>query len=137
MKQVAYNEANGITPRSITKSRDEILASTFAADRARDPDAPGGRRGSGPRAQDIDVSRVFLADLDRLTPAEVVERLREEMYRAAKELDFETAASLRDRIDELVLDGELAGPPSIAEERGRASNRHPRARYPKPKGKRR
>jgi excinuclease UvrABC helicase subunit UvrB len=32
------------------------------------------------------------------------------MYRAAKDLDFETAASLRDRIDELRLEHELDGP---------------------------
>ena len=71
---------------------------------------------------------VTLADLDRLGPVELVERLTEEMYRAAKNLDFETAASLRDRIEELELENELRGPDSVNRERQRNARRKGRGR---------
>ena len=134
-KQLAYNEEHGITPRSIVKSRDEIMASTLAADgvgeagEGRYADA-GGKGKAAP-----DPALAVLEGLDRMSPVEVVERLREEMYRAAKNLDFETAASLRDRIEEMTLEHDLSGPAGVEKERGRASNRSPKAR--RPRGKRR
>ena len=57
-----------------------------------------------------------------------MERLTEEMYRAAKNLDFETAASLRDRIEELELENELRGPDSVNRERQRNARRKGRGR---------
>ena len=53
-------------------------------------------------------------------------RLTEEMYRAAKNLDFETAASMRDRIEEMQLEHELRGPESVNRERQRAARRRGR-----------
>jgi excinuclease ABC subunit B len=126
-KQQAYNQEHGIEPRSIVKSRDDILSQTFAAEGAGDS-APASRR-QGARAGasgDVDPVAALLTDLDRLGPVELVERLTEEMYRAAKDLDFETAASLRDRIEELQLEHELRGPGSVDRERQRAARRRGR-----------
>jgi len=90
-RQLAYNEAHDITPRSIRKSREEILQATMAAG-----EGAGGPGGPGPD------KRPWEAILDRdLPPREIVRLLHGEMVAAAEALDFEKAASLRDRIDDL------------------------------------
>ncbi len=80
--QLAYNEKHGITPRGIIKTLEEVRLSTSVAD-AREPDG-----------SDI----IFEKD----TPTEELARqLEEEMLKEAKNLNFEKAASLRDRLDEV------------------------------------
>ena len=81
-KQVAYNEANGITPMSITKSVDMKLAAIVEADYVTVP------------AEDF-------ADADITSEAklgEVLAQLEVQMREAAKKFEFERAAALRDRI---------------------------------------
>ena len=111
-KQQAYNREHGIVPRSITKSREEILSSTLVAEGS-------GRyseeaKAAAPASGASDPVIQALRGLDSLSPVEMIARLEEEMYRAAKELDFETAASLRDRVEELTLEHELRGPAGTA-----------------------
>ena len=131
-KQMAYNTEHGIEPRGIVKSRDEILASTFAADRAASNTPAAQRRGvaGGEPPGTVDPVLALLTGLDTMSPADLVERLNEEMYRAARELDFETAASLRDRIEELQLEHELRGPDGIHRERQRGATRRGRGGNP-------
>ena len=81
-KQVAYNEANGITPTSITKSVDMKLAAIVEADYVTVP------------AEDF-------ADADITSETklgEVLAQLEVQMREAAKKFEFERAAALRDRI---------------------------------------
>jgi excinuclease ABC subunit B len=85
-KQLAWNEANGITPRTILKSRDEILRSTSVADAI----------GRGDRRREETVAAALSEG-----PELLLGRLEAEMLEAAKALEFETAASIRDRIDEV------------------------------------
>jgi excinuclease ABC subunit B len=90
--QAAYNAEHGITPRSIVKSVQDIMAQTSAADARGAADA-------GEIAEADDV----LADLrlaDR-SPEEIIAHLEERMRREARALRFENAASLRDRIRDL------------------------------------
>ena len=80
--QTSYNEAHGITPASIVKQIDEVLSSVYAGDYLQVPMA---REGPGEfRTQ---------AELDAGVTA-----LAAQMRAAAENLDFERAASLRDRI---------------------------------------
>ncbi len=86
-KQVAYNEANGITPMSIIRSVDMKLAAIVEADYVTVP------------AEDFD-------DKDITSEAklgEVLAQLEVQMREAAKKFEFERAAALRDRIRTLKL----------------------------------
>ena len=86
-KQLAYNEEHGITPRTILKSVEEILQSTSVADAI----------GTTQR----DELRELLTAAEREDPRDMIARLEGEMLEAARDLDFERAASLRDRVDDL------------------------------------
>ena len=83
-KQLVYNAERGITPETIVKSIDQVLGSVWEADYARVPGAAAER-----------------PDEEWLSPEEIekqIGRLDKEMKKAARELDFESAAELRDRI---------------------------------------
>ena len=83
-KQIQYNEANHITPQSIIKPIDMVLVGIGEGDYA-----------TVPLASEIDGIK-SVDELRRL-----IEELEEQMYSAAKELEFERAAQLRDRIKRL------------------------------------
>ena len=86
-KQVAYNEANGITPTSISKSVDMKLAAIVEADYVTVP------------ADDFDDADIT----SEQKLGEVLAQLEIQMREAAKKFEFERAASLRDRIRTLKL----------------------------------
>ena len=82
--QLAYNQEHGITPRGIVKSLDEVALSTAIAD---------ARKRTG---ADIIV--------EAGAPSEAMAAAIEaEMLREARDLNYEKAASLRDRLDEIRL----------------------------------
>jgi excinuclease ABC subunit B len=95
-KQIAYNREHGITPRSIVKTADEILGTTVVADAEEEPEAP---EPAGATAEEI-AELVAPAAGD---PRAMITALRREMKQAAARLEFERAASLRDRVFELHL----------------------------------
>ena len=80
-KQLAYNHAHGITPRSVKRS---AQASLHAYD--------GTGRGEEPLA---------VAEGDAADVAAVIAELEEEMQEAATKLEFERAALIRDQINAL------------------------------------
>jgi excinuclease ABC subunit B len=89
-KQVAYNEAHGITPKTIIKAIDASLVEMYSPEWAVVPeiDAPSKAKGED----------------DAVPPLELPDRisaLRREMIEAADKLDYEHAAELRDRIKRL------------------------------------
>jgi len=83
--QRRYNEDYNITPESIKKSIHDILASIYEADYMTVPVISEDRK--------IYYTEEELPDM--------IKRLKEEMKEAAKNLEFEKAAELRDRIKEL------------------------------------
>ena len=92
--QLRYNEENGITPRTIVKSVEEVLRATSVAD-ASAPEEP----------EDLLPSAALAMDREGL-----MELLEREMLAAAAREDFETAVVLRDRLDELRLETGKEGP---------------------------
>jgi excinuclease ABC subunit B len=87
-KQLTYNENNNIVPQSIKKSIDEIMNSTSVA--------------AGYQEKVAGKEKIEFKDyLDLDSKEKIVNLLRKEMQHAARDLDFEKAADLRDRIYEL------------------------------------
>jgi excinuclease ABC subunit B len=98
-KQLEHNKKHGITPVTIYKSIEEVLASTAIADVA-------SQRAS--RKEGARPTTVSDAVVKYLTPEQrrdLLSELKEEMRRAAKDLEFERAAELRDEIERLEKKG--------------------------------
>ena len=95
-KQHAYNEEHGITPTSIIKNIDEVLASVSERDYLT-----------------VDVAREPRQRFRTAAERDAhVARLQEDMRKAAANLDFEKAARLRDEIRQLrISDLGLSTPP--------------------------
>jgi excinuclease ABC subunit B len=100
IRQQAHNAEHGITPRTIVKPVRELLEAT-----AEEGDAAAGKgkgrkgkgRGKGATAAPADVpARPRFGDHKELLAH--TKRLREEMLAAAKNLDFELAARIRDEV---------------------------------------
>jgi len=90
-KQLAHNKAHGITPRSISKSITDIME---------------GARGTMASAQGFAKVAEELVQYGRMSPAQLakeVARLEQAMYEHARNLEFEEAARLRDRIQHIQL----------------------------------
>jgi excinuclease ABC subunit B len=96
-KQVAFNEAHGITPRSIVKSVSDIAQ--MVSDAAAVPTK--GRRAAKSVAKKMALPN---ADLEKLLTS-----LEAEMFEAADQLKFEYAAKLRDEIKELAKELDRRG----------------------------
>jgi excinuclease ABC subunit B len=89
--QVEFNTEHGITPKGVVKSVDEVRFITRVADaRVASEERERLRRVAEPQAA------YTAAQLE-----EMIKQLEEEMRAAAEELDFETAARLRDEVFEL------------------------------------
>jgi excinuclease ABC subunit B len=99
--QAAYNDEHGITPESVVRQIDDVLSSVYERDYAGAPASADERQAFRTQAE----LEAEIARLDR------------EMKAAAANLDFERAASIRDRLKTL---------------RGRELGLHPTA--PSPRG---
>ena len=84
--QEEYNNANNITPKSIVKAVHSVIEATKAAE---DTDGYKAARKQG------------IEDLDDDTIKQLIESLTKDMKQAARELEFEQAAFIRDQIEEL------------------------------------
>ena len=97
-KQEKFNEANGIVPQALNKSVTDIMESAV-------PGAKGGGRGAkGKQRKVAEPETNYQTDVSKLTPGEIqkeITRLEDEMYKAAKELEFERAAQIRDELVQL------------------------------------
>ncbi len=82
--QLAYNEKHGITPQTIQKKVRDVIEATKVAEQKADYLA--------------DVKGAKMSKKDRMS---LIERLEQEMKEAAKNLQFERAAELRDAILEM------------------------------------
>ncbi len=91
--QKKYNEEHNIIPATIYKSVDEILASTSLAEMRKKDDK-----------EDYGFAKVaepILKYMNKEQKEDLILQLTEEMRKAAKDLEFERAANLRDEIQRL------------------------------------
>ena len=96
--QEAHNIEHGIVPTGVIKSHDQVRIMTRVADARDGTDARDAERTRGKKQKKVaEAERTYGTDD---LPA-LVQRLEEEMRTAAKDLDFETAARLRDELFDL------------------------------------
>lgn len=81
--QMAHNEAHGITPKTISKQIHDVIEATKVAEDKADYGSDGTKK------------------LTKKERAAMIDRLEKEMKEAAKSLQFERAAELRDALIEL------------------------------------
>ena len=96
-KQQAWNEERNITPTSIVKP----LSTPFDGLYADSGEKKGKRGKGGPRVASAAPGSTQDADVTARTVAQHIRQLERDMREAAKELEFEKAAGIRDRIREL------------------------------------
>ena len=95
-KQMAYNEENDITPQTIFKSKEQILAQKSILDIK----GKSSKAYTGPETTSVAADPV-LKYLDRDQLGKLVDETEAKMKKAAKELDFISAAQYRDELNEL------------------------------------
>ena len=86
--QLEYNEKHGITPRSIVKTIDNSILSFLEISRRLN-------------RQQLETAYEQVDEIPLSQIPELIQQLELEMQEAAKTLEFETAARLRDRIKHL------------------------------------
>ncbi len=96
-KQQAWNEERNITPTSIVKP----LSTPFDGLYADSGEKKGKRGKGGPRVASAAPGSTQDADVTARTVTQHIRQLERDMREAAKELEFEKAAGIRDRIREL------------------------------------
>jgi len=96
-KQTAHNEEHGITPKGLNKKIADVMEGATGGGRGR-------RKSERPGQKAAEEAEGYLVKAGKRSPEELlkeVTRLEDDMYKAAADLDFETAARLRDQISEL------------------------------------
>ena len=91
--QTEYNEEHNISPKTIYKSMEEILASTSIADVRKKEEK-----------ETFSFSKVaepVLKYMSNDQKEDLIIQLNEQMHQAAKDLEFERAAALRDEVNRL------------------------------------
>jgi excinuclease ABC subunit B len=86
--QMAYNEANGITPTTVKKAIQDILQREHAEKQAA-------------VKQNVEILRKNTNLFDPKQKKKLIKHLEAEMLEKAKNLEFEEAAALRDEIEQL------------------------------------
>ena len=86
--QLAFNQANGITPRGVQKRIKDIIDGVYNTDTAR---------------QELKAAQTVAAYkiMDEKSLTKQIKRLEKDMLEAAKNLEFEKAAQLRDQLRDL------------------------------------
>jgi len=98
-RQIAYNQAHGITPQTIRKAVADIMEGAREIER--------GKAGKA-AARAAEAKGVYHAPPASMTPEQAgkeIKQLEQAMFEHAENLEFEQAARLRDRIRELKAKG--------------------------------
>ena len=102
--QMAYNIEHGINPITVYKTLEEILSSTSIAD----VQAHGGKKRGDAYEKQVKVAEPLVKYMSKEQQESFIQQMFLEMRNAAKELDFERATELRDEIEKMKKDYNLA-----------------------------
>jgi excinuclease ABC subunit B len=96
-KQIAYNIANNITPTTVRKSKEQVFAQTSVLDiKGYDPRNP---HALAPDEELVPVAAEEQQEYKTIPQAEkALSRIKKDMEKAARDLDFMEAARLRDEM---------------------------------------
>jgi excinuclease ABC subunit B len=96
-KQIAHNIENGITPRTVVKSKEQVFAQTSVLDikgyDPKDPYAIQGDQDLVPAAAEEQEQYKTIPQMEK-----AIAKIKKEMEKAARDLDFMEAARLRDEM---------------------------------------
>jgi excinuclease ABC subunit B len=84
-KQIAHNEAHGITPRGVVKQVRDLIDGVYSEK-------------AGKEAQDREIQRAKVEDMSERDVAKEIKRLEKLMMEHARNLEFENAARVRDQL---------------------------------------
>lgn len=84
-KQIAHNEAHGITPRSIVKQVRDLIDGVYSEK-------------SGKEAEKLELQRAKVEDMSEKDISREIKRLEKLMMEHARNLEFEKAARVRDQL---------------------------------------
>ncbi|MGC1173684.1 excinuclease ABC subunit UvrB [Polaromonas sp.] len=97
-KQIAFNLAHDITPRSIVKRIKDLIDGVYSEK-------------SGKEAEKLEIQKALVEDMSEKDIAREIKRLEKLMIEHAKNLEFEKAAKVRDQLH--VLKQQAFGAPGI------------------------
>jgi excinuclease ABC subunit B len=96
-KQVAFNIEHGITPRTVTKNKEQVFAQTSVLDiKGYDPKNPHALGAEEPPLTLVAEEQAEYITIPQLEKG--IAKVKKEMEKAAKDLDFMEAARLRDEM---------------------------------------
>jgi excinuclease ABC subunit B len=84
-KQIAFNLANGITPRSVVKRIKDLIDGVYSEK-------------SGKEAEKLEMQKALVEDMSEKDVSREIKRLEKQMVEHAKNLEFEKAAMVRDQL---------------------------------------
>jgi excinuclease ABC subunit B len=97
-KQIAYNTANGITPTTVVKSKDQIFRQTAVADGVNFEDS---KEYNFYETEMSVAADPIIAYMDKPALEKAIQKTEKDMYKAAKNMEFMDAARLRDELEML------------------------------------
>lgn len=96
-KQIAYNIEHGITPKTVSKSKEQVFAQTSVLDiKGYDPSNPYALQKDEALIQTAAEEQVEYTTIPQLEKA--INSIKKQMEKAARDLDFIEAARLRDEM---------------------------------------
>jgi excinuclease ABC subunit B len=90
-RQVAFNEANGITPRTVVKRVKDLIDGVYSEKAGQEAE----------RLAQASQQRQRVEDMSEKDVAREIKRLEKQMMEHARDLEFEKAARVRDELAQL------------------------------------
>jgi excinuclease ABC subunit B len=87
-KQMAYNEAHGITPRTIIKQVKDLIDGVYSEKSGQEAE----------RLEQAALQKAKVEDMSEKDIAKAIKQLEKQMMEHARNLEFENAASVRDQL---------------------------------------